>query len=40
MPGHEIVGIVKEVGINVVHVKVGEHVGVGTYVNSYTVMKE
>uniref|UniRef100_A0A0C9QR47 TSA: Wollemia nobilis Ref_Wollemi_Transcript_13217_1318 transcribed RNA sequence n=1 Tax=Wollemia nobilis TaxID=56998 RepID=A0A0C9QR47_9CONI len=34
VPGHEIVGIVKEVGSNVTHFKVGDHVGVGTYVNS------
>lgn len=34
VPGHEIVGIVKEVGINVIRFKVGDHVGVGTYVNS------
>ncbi|KAL1559049.1 cinnamoyl-Coa reductase [Salvia divinorum] len=34
VPGHEIVGIVKEVGSNVDRFKVGEHVGVGTYVNS------
>ena len=31
---HEIVGIVKEVGSNVDRFKVGDHVGVGTYVNS------
>ena len=31
---HEIVGIVKEVGSNVEGVKPGDHVGVGTYVNS------
>ena len=31
---HEIVGIVKEVGSNVDGFKVGNHVGVGTYVNS------
>ncbi|XP_058010243.1 probable cinnamyl alcohol dehydrogenase 1 isoform X2 [Hevea brasiliensis] len=31
---HEIVGIVKEVGSNVSRFKVGDHVGVGTYVNS------
>lgn len=31
---HEIVGIVKEVGSNVDRFKVGEHAGVGTYVNS------
>ncbi|XP_057532122.1 probable cinnamyl alcohol dehydrogenase 1 [Amaranthus tricolor] len=34
VPGHEIVGIVKEVGPNVTRFKVGDHVGVGTYVNS------
>ncbi|XP_037497946.1 probable cinnamyl alcohol dehydrogenase 1 isoform X2 [Jatropha curcas] len=34
VPGHEIVGTVKEVGSNVSHFKVGDHVGVGTYVNS------
>ncbi|KAJ4711749.1 cinnamyl-alcohol dehydrogenase [Melia azedarach] len=34
VPGHEIVGIVKEVGPNVCRFKVGDHVGVGTYVNS------
>ncbi|KAL6978938.1 cinnamoyl-Coa reductase [Sarracenia purpurea var. burkii] len=31
---HEIAGIVKEVGSNVDGFKVGDHVGVGTYVNS------
>ncbi|KAE8008342.1 hypothetical protein FH972_004863 [Carpinus fangiana] len=31
---HEIVGIVKEVGTNVHRFKVGNHVAVGTYVNS------
>ena len=31
---HEIVGIVQEVGSNVNRFKVGDHVGVGTYVNS------
>ncbi|KAB1206220.1 putative cinnamyl alcohol dehydrogenase 1 [Morella rubra] len=31
---HEIVGIVKEVGPNVHRFKVGDHVGVGTFVNS------
>ncbi|KAI9173528.1 hypothetical protein LWI28_002731 [Acer negundo] len=34
VPGHEIVGIVKQVGSNVQRFKVGDHVGVGTYVNS------
>ncbi|KAL2233089.1 probable cinnamyl alcohol dehydrogenase 1 [Sesamum indicum] len=34
VPGHEIVGIVTEVGSNVQRFKVGDHVGVGTYVNS------
>ncbi|XP_031274740.1 probable cinnamyl alcohol dehydrogenase 1 [Pistacia vera] len=34
VPGHEIVGIVKEVGSGVSRFKVGDHVGVGTYVNS------
>ncbi|XP_071717155.1 probable cinnamyl alcohol dehydrogenase 1 [Rutidosis leptorrhynchoides] len=34
IPGHEIVGIVKEVGSNVQRFKPGDHVGVGTYVNS------
>ncbi|CAK7357530.1 unnamed protein product, partial [Dovyalis caffra] len=34
VPGHEIVGIVKDVGANVYNFKVGDHVGVGTYVNS------
>ena len=31
---HEIVGIVQEVGSNVKRFKIGDHVGVGTYVNS------
>lgn len=31
---HEITGTVREVGSNVKHFKVGDHVGVGTYVNS------
>ncbi|KAF6172910.1 hypothetical protein GIB67_035464 [Kingdonia uniflora] len=34
VPGHEIVGIVREVGSNVRRFKVGDHVGVGPYVNS------
>ncbi|XP_065872485.1 probable cinnamyl alcohol dehydrogenase 1 [Euphorbia lathyris] len=34
VPGHEIVGLVQEVGSNVSHFKVGDHVGVGTYVSS------
>uniref|UniRef100_A0A0C9RTY8 TSA: Wollemia nobilis Ref_Wollemi_Transcript_13218_1331 transcribed RNA sequence n=1 Tax=Wollemia nobilis TaxID=56998 RepID=A0A0C9RTY8_9CONI len=34
VPGHEIVGIVKEVGSNVTRFKVGDHIGAGTYVNS------
>lgn len=34
VPGHEIVGIVREVGSNIQRFKVGDHVGVGTYVNS------
>lgn len=34
VPGHEIVGIVKEVGSNVTRFKIGDHIGVGTYVNS------
>ncbi|CAL8105120.1 unnamed protein product [Prunus armeniaca] len=32
--GHEIAGIVKEVGSNVQRFKVGDHMGVGTHVNS------
>jgi cinnamyl-alcohol dehydrogenase len=34
VPGHEIVGIVKEIGSDVNRFKVGDIVGVGTYVNS------
>nr|CAD1818930.1 unnamed protein product [Ananas comosus var. bracteatus] len=34
VPGHEIVGVVQEVGSDVERFKVGDHVGVGTYVDS------
>lgn len=34
VPGHEIVGVVTTIGSNVSRFKVGDHVGVGTYVNS------
>ncbi|RXH67857.1 hypothetical protein DVH24_028004 [Malus domestica] len=34
VPGHEIAGIVQEVGPNVHGFKVGDHVGVGIFVNS------
>ncbi|XP_017697381.1 putative cinnamyl alcohol dehydrogenase 4 isoform X2 [Phoenix dactylifera] len=34
VPGHEIVGIVTEVGSSVKGFKVGDHAGVGTYVDS------
>ncbi|KAJ8560973.1 hypothetical protein K7X08_027163 [Anisodus acutangulus] len=34
VPGHEIAGTVREVGADVKNFKVGDHVGVGTYVNS------
>ncbi|KAL6894456.1 hypothetical protein ACP4OV_008554 [Aristida adscensionis] len=34
VPGHEIAGVVTEVGSDVKGFKVGDHVGVGTYVNS------
>ncbi|XP_042503934.1 probable cinnamyl alcohol dehydrogenase 1 [Macadamia integrifolia] len=34
VPGHEIAGIVMEVGSNVKNFKVNDHVGVGTFVNS------
>lgn len=34
VPGHEIVGVVTGIGSNVERFKVGDHVGVGTYVNS------
>lgn len=34
VPGHEIVGVVTEIGSNVSHFNIGDNVGVGTYVNS------
>ncbi|XP_047340569.1 probable mannitol dehydrogenase [Impatiens glandulifera] len=34
IPGHEIVGIVTEVGVNVTKVKIGDNVGVGSMVDS------
>ncbi|GMH08845.1 hypothetical protein Nepgr_010685 [Nepenthes gracilis] len=34
VPGHEIAGIVQEVGANVDRFKIGDHVGVGFFVNS------
>ncbi|BBN11783.1 hypothetical protein MPTK1_5g14710 [Marchantia polymorpha subsp. ruderalis] len=34
VPGHEIVGVVEEVGSEVTKLKVGDHAGVSTYVNS------
>ncbi|KAF2911724.1 hypothetical protein DAI22_11g202300 [Oryza sativa Japonica Group] len=34
VPGHEIAGVVTEVGADVKGFKVGDHVGVGVYVNS------
>ncbi|KAK6921355.1 Alcohol dehydrogenase, N-terminal, partial [Dillenia turbinata] len=34
VPGHEIVGVAKEVGMNINGIKVGDRLGVGTYVNS------
>ncbi|KAG6551605.1 hypothetical protein Mapa_006683 [Marchantia paleacea] len=34
VPGHEIVGVVEEVGSEVTKFKVGDHAGVSTYVNS------
>jgi uncharacterized zinc-type alcohol dehydrogenase-like protein len=34
VPGHEIVGIVSQIGTKVTHYKVGDRVGVGCFVNS------
>ncbi|KAL3568880.1 hypothetical protein D5086_028770 [Populus alba] len=34
VPGHEIVGTVQEVGSDVQRYKIGDHVGVGTFINS------
>ncbi|CAI9101701.1 OLC1v1039090C1 [Oldenlandia corymbosa var. corymbosa] len=34
VPGHEIAGVVREVGSKVTKFKAGDHVGVGVYVNS------
>ncbi|KAL3741675.1 hypothetical protein ACJRO7_017184 [Eucalyptus globulus] len=34
VPGHEIVGIITEVGRDIGKFKIGDHVGVGTYVDS------
>jgi uncharacterized zinc-type alcohol dehydrogenase-like protein len=34
VPGHEIVGLVKEVGSRVTHYEIGDRVGVGCFVNS------
>ena len=34
MARHEITGVVRQVGFRVKYFKVGDHVGVGTYVNS------
>ncbi|KAG6743606.1 hypothetical protein POTOM_052305 [Populus tomentosa] len=34
VPGHEIVGTVQEVGTDVQRFKIGDHVGVGTFINS------
>jgi uncharacterized zinc-type alcohol dehydrogenase-like protein len=34
VPGHEITGIVKEIGPNVTHYEIGERVGVGCFVDS------
>ncbi|KAL6983234.1 cinnamoyl-Coa reductase [Sarracenia purpurea var. burkii] len=34
VPGHEIAGVVRAIGSDVRSVKVGDHVGVGTFVNS------
>ncbi|MDH6269175.1 putative zinc-type alcohol dehydrogenase-like protein [Rhizobium sp. SG_E_25_P2] len=36
VPGHEIAGVVTEVGANVTKFKVGDHVGVGCFVDSCT----
>jgi uncharacterized zinc-type alcohol dehydrogenase-like protein len=36
VPGHEIAGVVTEVGAKVTKFKVGDHVGVGCFVNSCT----
>jgi len=34
VPGHEIVGVVKEVGVGVTKFKVGDHIGVGVFIDS------
>ncbi|KAL3692948.1 hypothetical protein R1sor_006599 [Riccia sorocarpa] len=34
VPGHEVAGVVTEVGSNVTKFKIGDHVGVGTFVRS------
>ena len=34
VPGHEIIGIVKDVGANVPKFKIGDKVGVGVYVDA------
>jgi uncharacterized zinc-type alcohol dehydrogenase-like protein len=34
VPGHEIVGIVSQIGTKATHYKVGDRVGVGCFVNS------
>lgn len=34
VPGHEIAGVVTEVGSDVKGFKVGDHIGIGTYVTS------